>query len=230
MVGRASAVVAIKRGAIRVFAAELEQLLAAEVVDKAEITARYGDLSSSFHKYEEAFENLCVLDKKRANEIEWSGVWSVYYAIAKQVAKLGGPDASQGNLTLPFGVPIANSTVIERSKLPRLPFAKVPTFNGNYEEWLSYKNAFLSVVNTQDVDDVVKFIHLRDSLAGEALNKINIFTIRADSYAKAWQLLVDTYEKKRILVSKHMNAILDIVPAQTLLSKEARCCFPPATT
>ena len=88
--------------------------------------------------------------------------------------------------------PLANSTLLERQRLPRLPDAKVPTFSGNYEEWLSYKNAFLSVVNTQLVDDVVKFIHLRSSLEGEALKKINIYDIRGENYSKAWSTLVDT--------------------------------------
>ena len=69
---RAVAVAKIKAAAIKVFTAEIEKLLLAEVVDKSEIAARYNDLSSSFHKYEEAYENLCILDNKRADAIEWN--------------------------------------------------------------------------------------------------------------------------------------------------------------
>ena len=217
---RASAVVMIKANAIKVFVGELRKLLTAEIVDKLEVTTRYDDLASSFRKYEEAYENLCILDQKRADDVEWIAVRNLYYSVATEVAKLRGSETSSANLTLPVGPPLGESTFIEKRRLPRLPDAKVPIFDGNYEEWLSYKNAFLSIVNTQTVDDVVKFIHLRSSLTGEALNKVNIFDIRGENYAKAWKTLVDTYERKRILVSKHMNAILDIAPASAVLSKE----------
>lgn len=218
---RAIAVVKIKASALKVFCAEIEELLEADIVDKSEITVRYQDLSTSFHKYEEAYENLSAIDAKYVNSLEWSSIRNLYYSIASKVAKLTESENSSANDNMPTGGPNANSTiVVEKSKLPRLPDAKVPIFNGNYEEWLSYKNAFLSVVNTQLVDDVVKFIHLRSSLEGEALNKVNIFDIRAENYAKAWKTLVDTYERKRILVTNHLNAILDIPPAKTTSSKE----------
>ena len=119
------------------------------------------------------------------------------------------------NETLPIRDPLFNSTIAERPKLPRLPGAKIPTFSGDYQEWLSYKNLFLSVVNNQSMDDVVKFMHLKNSLTGEALNKVNIFDIRGENFAKRWKTLVDTYERKRILVTKHLSAILDVIPART---------------
>ena len=65
------------------------------------------------------------------------------------------------------------------------------------------------------MDDVVKFMHLKNSLTGEALNKVNIFDIRGENFAKRWKTLVDTYERKRILVTKHLSAILDVIPART---------------
>ena len=217
---RASAVVTIKAKTIKVFAAELQKLLAEEIIDKAEVTVRYNDLTSSFHKYEDAYETLCVLDQNRADDLEWNAIRTLYYSVARAIVKIREPGGSLVNATLPTEAPNANSTVIEKVRLPRLPDAKVPTFNGNYEEWLSFKHAFLSIVNTQSVDDVVKFIHLRNSLTEEALNKVNIFEIRGENYAKAWKTLVDIYERKRILVSKHMNALLDITPAKTVASKE----------
>ena len=219
---RAIAIVKIKAGAMRIFTAELDGLLSAEVVDKSEVMARYNDLSSSFHIYEEAYGTLSAVEPGQADASEWTEIRKIYYSVATKVVKLRESESSFNNETLPSGAPILNSTltIVEKPKLPRLPDAKVPTFSGNYKEWLSYKNAFLSVVNSQSVDGVVKFIHLRNSLEGEALKKVNIFDIRRENYAKAWKALMDTYERKRILVTKHMNAILDIVPARSASSKE----------
>lgn len=61
-----------------------------------------------------------------------------------------------------------------------------------------------------DLSDVSKFLYLKNSLTGAASNKLARFDASAENYRHAWNLLVDSYEKKRILVSKHYNAILDI--------------------
>jgi len=45
------------------------------------------------------------------------------------------------------------------------------------------------------------------------LNKISIYDVSEENYKNAWKLLNDSYERKRILIAKHLNAIIEL-PAQ----------------
>ncbi|XP_066595828.1 uncharacterized protein [Prorops nasuta] len=102
----------------------------------------------------------------------------------------------------------------EPVKKIKLPVAQLPKFSGDIEQWLSYKNTFVTMIDSrEDITDLQKFLYLKKSVKGDALNKIAIYDASDASYKLAWNLLIETYEKKRILISKHLDAIIDI-PAQ----------------
>lgn len=62
----------------------------------------------------------------------------------------------------------------------------------------------------QDITDLQKFLYLKDSLRDDALNKISIYNVSAENYKNAWKLLNDSYERKRILITNHLDAIIDL--------------------
>ena len=218
---RAAAVVRIKARVLKEHINKMRAMLSESVVDKPNLILRLADLSIAFHKYEETYENLIIVDKQNTDIEEWSEIRELYYAVACEINKLKSPEQSLANQTFVGGSPAANSTFLERQKLLRLPIADLPKFRGSHDEWLSYKNAFISMVDARsDIDDTVKFLYLRNSLEGDALRKIAIFNIRSENYAKAWQTLVTNYERKRILVSKHVDAILGIQPVKSATAKE----------
>ena len=166
-------------------------MLSVDVVDKSNLSLHLADLNTAFHKYEDLYEGLFIVDKENTDFTEWSEICELYYEVATKVNQLESLEPGPSNQTLPHGEPMANSTFIEKQRLLKLPVAELPTFDGNYDHWLSYKNVFLGVVDTRsDINDPVKFLYLRNSLKGEALRKIAIYDIRAENYAKAWQTLV----------------------------------------
>lgn len=59
-----------------------------------------------------------------------------------------------------------------------------------------------------DIDDLVKLLYLKDTLRGDALNKISIYDTSAENYRNAWRLLLESYDKKRVLVINHFDAFL----------------------
>lgn len=63
-----------------------------------------------------------------------------------------------------------------------------------------------------DIDNLVKFLYLKDALQGDALNKLAIYDTSAENYRNAWNLLLESYDKKRALVTNHLDAILDVTP------------------
>ena len=215
------AVVHIKARFLKDHINQMRAMLAEEVIDKPNLLLRLADLGTAFRKYEEAYENLAIVDKANVNVTEWSEIRELYYVIASEVGNLKTVESSASNQTIPSGTPAANSIFLEKQKLLRLPIAELPKFDGNHNDWLSYNNAFVSMVDARsDIDDSVKFLYLRNSLRGDALRKITIFDIRPENYANAWRTLQTNYERKRILVSKHVDAILGIQPAKGATTKE----------
>jgi len=63
----------------------------------------------------------------------------------------------------------------------RLPEAPLPTFDGKYENWLSFKNAFHNMIASRtDVSDLDKLHYLKSALIAKAANKTKIFESNGD--------------------------------------------------
>ena len=52
------------------------------------------------------------------------------------------------------------------------------------------------------------------------MNKVLRYDASLENYKNAWSLLVESYEKKRILVTNHYDAIVDIAPIIKVTSDE----------
>ncbi|XP_066583786.1 uncharacterized protein [Prorops nasuta] len=99
----------------------------------------------------------------------------------------------------------------ETLKRIKLPVATLPSFEGSFDGWLAFKNTFLSLINARDdLSNVEKFLYLRSCLRGDAAKKIALLCPSDHSYDIAWQLLTDTYEIKRLLISRHLLGILNL--------------------
>ena len=163
MSDEAIAVVRIKAKFIHEHIAMMNTMLSADVMDKSNLLLRLMDLNVSFHKYEELYENLYIVNKESTDAAEWSEIRKLYYEIAAEINKLKSTDTTITDQTLPSRSLAANSTFIERQKLLRLPIAGLPKFDGGYDHWLSYKNAFVSMVDARhDIEDTVKFLYLKN--------------------------------------------------------------------
>lgn len=56
-------------------------------------------------------------------------------------------------------------------------------------------------------------------MEGEAANKLSLFDASIESYKTAWNLLSDSYKRKRVLISRHLDSILDIEPLRKASSR-----------
>lgn len=92
----------------------------------------------------------------------------------------------------------------------KLPPIEIPTFNGNYNDWLDFKEIFLSLVDKNaGLLDSQKLYYLRSSLSKEPLKLIQSIAISADNYKVAWDLLLDRYENKHVIVHSHIRSIFE---------------------
>ncbi|XP_046492903.1 uncharacterized protein [Neodiprion pinetum] len=175
-------------------------------IDYVNAKLRLERITVLFHAYEEHHDELAILDADNVQIQEIDSLRDKYYQVASRIQTMQVANA-ENNITAPIG----NSTFMERQRLLKLPAAEIPKFDGNHDKWLSFKNTFKSMVDSRtDIDNVIKFTYLRNALQGEALNKLSIYDLSAEHYENAWKLLTDSYDRKRVLVSKHLDAILNI--------------------
>lgn len=92
----------------------------------------------------------------------------------------------------------------------RLPPISLPTFNGHYCSWLEFRDTFTSLVDdNESLNDTQKFYYLRSSLDKSVLEVIESVEVTAGNYKVAWQILVDRFENKALMVHNHIQSIFE---------------------
>lgn len=102
-----------------------------------------------------------------------------------------------------------NSEVQSRtSNYMKLPTISLPKFDGSYDQWLEFRDTYLSMIhNSNGLDNVQKFHYLRSVLTGDALQVVRALEFSSDNYLVAWSLLENRYNNDNLLVSNHVKAL-----------------------
>ncbi|XP_026746972.1 uncharacterized protein LOC113508216 [Trichoplusia ni] len=93
----------------------------------------------------------------------------------------------------------------------KLPTITLPNFDGSYDQWLEFRDTFLSLVHSsKTLDNIQKFHYLRSVLSGNALQVIKALEFSAQNYIVAWDLLENRYNNSRLLVHNHVKALFTV--------------------
>ncbi|XP_033231593.1 uncharacterized protein LOC117182604 [Belonocnema kinseyi] len=186
--------------------------------DLYQLPIRLQGLNSLFEHFDALCAKIDLLNESLASKNERYSILNDFYKIVsiaqKHVAETYSGHADPLNLTtLPNSD--ASSDDTPRTNAPKhkikVPQASIPTFTGQLEQWLSFKNFFMSVIHNQDdLSEVGKLHYLRTALRDEALKIIQVFSITKDNYTRAWDVLVKAYENKRLLISRHLSLLLHL--------------------
>lgn len=75
----------------------------------------------------------------------------------------------------------SSKSVNKRVKLLIIP---LPSIDGRYDEWLTFRDTFCSIIHdNHNIDNIEKFHHLRAALKGEAAKVIMSLETTTDNYA-----------------------------------------------
>ncbi|XP_055917761.1 uncharacterized protein LOC129950022 [Eupeodes corollae] len=116
----------------------------------------------------------------------------------------------------------------------RLPRIDLPKFDGSYTTWRAFQDRFQALVhNNKSIDDIDKLHFLQSCLIGDANRFLQNLSVEAANYDKAWELLKERYDHKRILVHIQMQKLFGqpSVPCETaaglrdLLYTTRECCL-----
>lgn len=203
-----------KRTSLKSQITNLNNIVDKSKADNATVKLRLVRLTDLYHAFEEYNDELAVLDPEGGHHDEFVTIQDRFYALASKI-EIGSNAANMSNAGGGASVEETRSESMDsivpvKRRRIKLPEAPLPTFDGKFENWLSFRNAFQSMIGSQtDLSEIDKLHYLKSALVGEAANKIRVFAIDGVNYAKAWELLERSYEVKRILISRHLSLILN---------------------
>ncbi|XP_030036229.1 uncharacterized protein LOC115451946 [Manduca sexta] len=165
---------------------------------------RFGELFDQFNDIQTQLE--CLSDNLDEEIIERSAFGSEYYALFAQAKnRLIVTKADEDDFKT------TNSS--SKRKVAQLPTINLPTFSGSYDNWLAFRDTFISLIHKDDdIDEINKFHYLKTSLEGSAADVIQSVDFSAENYSLAWDLLCGRFDNKRLLLQNHVSAIFDLNP------------------
>ncbi|XP_045463807.1 uncharacterized protein LOC123673366 [Harmonia axyridis] len=93
----------------------------------------------------------------------------------------------------------------------KLPSLNLPSFDGAYDQWLFFRDTFISIIHqNSSLSNIQKFHYLRLSLKGTAAETIKALEISANNYDVAWKLITERFENKQILVNNHIKHLFNL--------------------
>ncbi|XP_076624584.1 uncharacterized protein LOC143343501 [Colletes latitarsis] len=93
----------------------------------------------------------------------------------------------------------------------QLPRMDLPKFNGAYEAWPGFADAFKSAVHENpNFRDTQRLIYLRSCLSGKAAEKLESLETTAANYPVAWELLEKYYNDPAIVINNRVKALFDL--------------------
>jgi hypothetical protein len=102
----------------------------------------------------------------------------------------------------------ANLEPVARAKLPQL---SIPKFSGNLQDWVTFKDTFLSIVgDSTNIPNIQKFHYLLSAINGDAKRVIQHIPVSDQGYKVAWEILVERYENERLIINSHIDNIMKL--------------------
>ncbi|KAI5637046.1 putative peptidase (DUF1758) domain-containing protein [Phthorimaea operculella] len=191
----------------------LKDLESINDIQRGEISLRLANTESLLQEFESVqLEIESYLEEDEISDDELEQFQTRYYSIVALAKHLSQDDAessksshhsSSSLKSLPKNN-YANNAV-------KLPTISLPSFDGSVENWLEYRDTYLSLIHNNDMLGAIqKFHYLRSSLTGSALQVIKSLEFSETNYATAWELLEGRFNNKRLLIHNHVKALFAI--------------------
>ncbi|XP_055588999.1 uncharacterized protein LOC129741299 [Uranotaenia lowii] len=93
----------------------------------------------------------------------------------------------------------------------RLPQIKLQSFDGNIDDWLSFRDLYTSLIHwKQELPDVEKFHYLKGCLLGEPKAMIDPLKITKANYQVAWEMLLKRYNNSKQLKKRQIQSLFKL--------------------
>ena len=104
----------------------------------------------------------------------------------------------------------SRTVVISNRRLPPIP---IPNFNGDFKEWVPFRDLFQEVVVKSNYSSAEKLTFLKNSLKNEPLLMIKNLSVTEGQFeTEIWQKLLNRYNNDKIIIYSHVNNLLNLKP------------------
>lgn len=104
-----------------------------------------------------------------------------------------------------------NHASVRRRQQVRLPKFEMKKYGGDPIAWPEFFETFrISIHENEDLTDIERFTYLKGYVFGEAANCIQGLPLTSGNYFESLRLLENRFGNKKLIISKHMDALLDL--------------------
>jgi hypothetical protein len=180
-----------------------------------QLKTRLVNLREAFKEFDAVQLQIEVLDETALQGNERADFENAYYNIESTILE------KIETATVNEAATIANATGFTPSVSShgtgnsnvRLPVLELPTFSGNYRDWLSFRDTFTALIHDSNLyTSIEKFHYLRICSKDEALKAIESIAVSEVNYRVAWETLITRFENKRLIIQEHAYAIINLPP------------------
>ncbi|XP_025407577.1 uncharacterized protein LOC112681547 [Sipha flava] len=117
----------------------------------------------------------------------------------------------------------SQSNTTNMSESMRLPAVPAPTFDGDLQNWSSFRDSFDAMFHdNKTLANVQKLHYLKSCLIGSAREVIKNITTTGDNYQRAYEALIARYENKSLTIQSHIRSLLDTPRVKVASTVELR--------
>ncbi|KAK2575205.1 hypothetical protein KPH14_012790, partial [Odynerus spinipes] len=110
-------------------------------------------------------------------------------------------------------LPSTSSTPDASSSPARLPEVTLPAFSGHFREWPRFRSLVEeTLLRHPHASEAQRYSTLSAALTGEPRSLIASAHLLECSFSSTWQLLLERYDRPRVLCNAFINALLDLPP------------------
>ncbi|XP_043498471.1 uncharacterized protein LOC122521797 [Polistes fuscatus] len=196
-----------ERKALKIRLTYFENLINEGKLDAGEMIHRYARLTKQIDGYEKSHQD-CIYsgpEEEKFNDLDI--FLDRYYAIGTKINARGTKIDESGTKINASETDADRTIDVPQIQVPQID---VPKFDGDINKWISYKNSFLTLIDSRtDITDIEKLLYLRDSLVGTPLKRLEMYDIIAENYKVSWNVLLDTYDQKRVILAQSFDALIN---------------------
>lgn len=175
-----------------------------------ELNLRLNRFEGCFDEFNEIQSELEITAPSDSDAIEREQFENLYFDIYAKAKSIVEQNCHADNNKQDSDHCSNISNVSSKNNFVKLPTIKLPTFDGQYYNWLEFKDIFSAIVNNNDdLSQIQKFYYLRSSLGKEPAHVIKSIEVTAANYEIAWEMLIDRYENKNLMIHNHIRAIFE---------------------
>ncbi|XP_055589653.1 uncharacterized protein LOC129741866 [Uranotaenia lowii] len=187
-----------------------------EVTSVQQIQVRLEKLNELWDKVNDAIMDVEIHEEYSSKEGACPGIrldftTRYYDAKASMLDRIKELEGNTANTSVLQSTRIMDSSIQPVTEHVRLPQIRLQTFDGNIDQWLSFRDLFLSLIHSKvDLPDVEKFHYLKGCLAGEARALIDPLALTRANYNIAWETLMTRYNDSKVLKRRQVGNLFKL--------------------